>query len=425
VEDLVLDGKNPRHDTVAGTREAIQALLAEGAEKLVNLAGDIKEQGVSPIDLFLVMPNEQGLFTVLEGNRRVAAIKLLANPALAGGHPIEQRFRQIAVGVSLPDELSCVVASSREEARHWLELRHTGEREGRGVVPWSAAGQNRFSRRPGTQIDRAMLLADTVEQAYSDNVELLSNLDIVRRQRATTLGRLISDPYIRQMLGIEIEEGELKSHYSRESLEPIIAKVLEDLAGDVTVSNLKTKAQRKKYIDERAPGVLTAEKYDPTAASLKPTSLTGTTRRRRKLKKKVLGKKNLFEDLVLQSLGSRISNILGELQQLDVDRLSNAAAVLVRAVLELSVAQFFAEKGWKQTQELRNQVKRCLQEIDPTGKDRRYQAVRVGLQDGTSVLAIATLHGYVHNPHYHPTGTELRSIAANYESFLQALDELV
>lgn len=424
-EDLVLDGKNPRHDPVSGTREAIQALLADGADKMVNLAADIADNGVSPIDLFLVMPNEQGLFTVLEGNRRVAALKLLANPSLAGEHPSERRFRQIAANVSPPDELNCVVASSREEARHWLELRHTGEREGRGVVPWSAEGQNRFSRRPGTQIDRAMLFAEAVEQSYQGNSELLSNLDIIRRQRATTLGRLVSDPYFRQMLGLEIGTGELHSHYSRESLEPVITKMLRDLAENVTVSSLKTKAQRKKYVDDFAPQLLRDARYEPAAAPIKPSTMTGRPRRRRRKDKAKATQKNLFEGLTLDNLGSRIANILEELQRLDIDRNPNAASLLLRAVLELSVTQVSAEKGWRIDGSLRSLVRKCLKEIDPSEKDLRFQAVRAGLQDGTSVLAVATLHGYVHNPHYHPSGTELRTIAANYEAFLQALDELV
>jgi hypothetical protein len=41
------------------------------------------------------------------------------------------------------------------------------------------------------------------------------------------------------------------------------------------------------------------------------------------------------------------------------------------------------------------------------------------------LLAIATLHGYVHNPQFHPTGSEVRTIAANYESFLAGLNDLV
>lgn len=426
VEDLLLDGKNPRHDSVSGTREAVEALLADGAEKLVNLASDIAEHGVSPIDQFLVMPNEQGLFTVLEGNRRVAALKLMNNPALASGHPSETRFRQIAATASPPDELNCVVASSREEAKHWLELRHTGERDGRGVVPWSAAAQNRFSRRPGTQIDRAMLFADSVAQAYEENDELLSNLEVVRRKRATTLGRLVSDPYVRQSLGLEVEEGELRSHYNLMDLEPVIERVIKDLAGDVTVTSLKSKAQRKKYVDERAPDLLKDAAYARTAQPLRPSSISGRPRRKPpKRKRRSTSKKNLFEGLSLQNLGSRIANILEELQKLDVDAFPNAASVLVRTVLELSVAQVHAEKGWSLDRELRKQVGKCLREIDPTSKDSRFQPVRAGLQDGTSVLAVATLHGYVHNPHYHPSGTELRTIAANYEPFLQGLDELV
>jgi hypothetical protein len=38
---------------------------------------------------------------------------------------------------------------------------------------------------------------------------------------------------------------------------------------------------------------------------------------------------------------------------------------------------------------------------------------------------VATLHAWVHNPNFHPTASELRSVAHNYTPFLTALDVLV
>jgi hypothetical protein len=124
-------------------------------------------------------------------------------------------------------------------------------------------------------------------------------------------------------------------------------------------------------------------------------------------------------------LGVRVDAVLKELQQLDVNRYPNAAAVLIRVVIELAVAQVFDIKNWKPPAEFRARVKHCLTKIDPTNKDRKYQAVRAGLQDGTSVLAVGTLHAFVHNPHFNPTAADLRNIAANYSHFLAALDSLV
>jgi len=126
----------------------------------------------------------------------------------------------------------------------------------------------------------------------------------------------------------------------------------------------------------------------------------------------------------LTNLGSRLSDILAELQQLDVDRFPNASAALMRGVIELAVTEVHVKKGWA-VGKLHDLVRKCLNELDPTRADLKFQAVRAGLSDGTSMFAVATVHAYLHNPHYNPTPSELRSTAANYAAFLSGLDGLV
>ena len=115
---------------------------------------------------------------------------------------------------------------------------------------------------------------------------------------------------------------------------------------------------------------------------------------------------------------------LAELQKLDIDRYPNAAGALIRVVIELAVTEVHVRKSW-QTKELRLMVKKCVHTLDPTDKNAKYQAVRAGLNDGTSVLAVSTIHAFLHNPHFHPSPTELRTIASNYAGFLAELDTLV
>jgi hypothetical protein len=70
-------------------------------------------------------------------------------------------------------------------------------------------------------------------------------------------------------------------------------------------------------------------------------------------------------------------------------------------------------------------VRKCVRELDPTEKDLKFQPVRAGLADGTSVLAVVTIHAYLHNAYFTPTPTELRSTASNYSAFLASLDTRV
>lgn len=427
VTDLMLDVRNPRHERVKTQREAIRSLLEEQNDKLVKLAKDIVEHGMSPIDNLLVMPGRQSMFVVLEGNRRLAALKLLANPGLAAGHATERRFRELAAQASeLPEEVQCAVVGSREEAHHWQVVKHRGELDGAGTVRWGSEQQQRFAGRRGTHADRALAVLDAAERSYANNDELMKNLATVRSGKITTFGRLMSDPYVRDVLGLEFVDGELLSHYSAKDLEEPVETILNDLAGGLTVSGLKLKEQRRNYVDEiKGTMVKSKATWNSDPAPLKVASKR-RRRTRKKSKKDDETSKRLFSEVELTNLGSRVGDILREVKTLDVDQYPNAAAVLIRVVIDVAVTQVYAEKSWKVgNTELKTRVKRCLREIDPTEKELQYQPVRAGLADGTSVLAVSTMHGYVHNPHYHPTGTEVRSISANYAPFLQSLDGLV
>ena len=116
--DLRLDQRNPRHEPVRSQREAIAALLANppDREKVITLAKHIGSHGPSPIDSIIVA-EEGGVFVVVEGNRRTAAVKLLHKLELAQDASLTKRFRQIAAAVDvLPASLNAVVMSRDEVA---------------------------------------------------------------------------------------------------------------------------------------------------------------------------------------------------------------------------------------------------------------------------------------------------------------------
>jgi len=133
VDKLLLDLNNPRHDILGNQNEALMEMIIDQGDKLVNLARDIVESGINPSELTIVVPyeNGNGKYIVLEGNRRVAAIQLLVDPTLAkfGKKPSIEKFfaeYQTKVGDHLIKELRCVVFDHREDASHWIELKHTG-----------------------------------------------------------------------------------------------------------------------------------------------------------------------------------------------------------------------------------------------------------------------------------------------------------
>jgi hypothetical protein len=418
VGQLMLDTKNPRHGELESQRAAIESLIASQRQKLVVLANDILRNGLSPIERLMVLKSKNG-YTVVEGNRRLTAIKLLDNPALADGAPISAAIRRLSNKGSAPSEADCSIASSRKAAEHWLEIRHGGESEGAGVVPWSAYAANRFKSKPGREAAAAMAFLEAVAEGYPSNDLLQELAQEVGDKKITTLGRLVLDQNFRDKAGVEYRDGLVYFHYSATDLQSFFEHVLGDLAADIGVSELRTEPKRAQYL-ESTPEVKTS-KRSKTAKSLgsKPAPKPRTAPKRRR----ATAKPKPLKSLSLDKLGNKTQALLGELRQLNPEKTPHAVAVLIRAILDLSIDEFLEKKSLTRDREMKKRLKRCLAIVDSTGKDQRFKAVRVGLEDGTSLYAVATLHGFMHNRHLRADRSHVEAIAENIEPFLQALND--
>ena len=150
IEGLLIDLENPRYDIFGSQREALLTIAREQGTKLANLAEDIATKGLNPSELLVVTEtNQAGQYFVLEGNRRIAAIKLSISrdlPTSLGLTPaLIKRYKTINEKylVDLPQEVSCVVLD-RVEATDWIRLKHTGENQGVGIVEWDGRAKQRF-----------------------------------------------------------------------------------------------------------------------------------------------------------------------------------------------------------------------------------------------------------------------------------------
>lgn len=196
LDELQLDLKNPRFDGLANQREALQKIAQSQGSKLVNLAEDIVENGMSPAHRMLVVKatgKGASTYVVMDGNRRLAALRILANPAvldgLSGvGDLTAQKLRKLAKDFSLDavQPLDAFVCRNEAEARHWIEATHTGENDGRGVVSWDGIATARY-RGKNTSL-RAL---DFVRAAGKLSAEELASLE---RFPITNLDRLLGTP---------------------------------------------------------------------------------------------------------------------------------------------------------------------------------------------------------------------------------------
>lgn len=139
VDKLWLDDKNPRLDLSPGcTQDEIREELIL-REDVIDLAVQIATKQKLLAGERVIVTLENGHLTVLEGNRRVAAIQILRKPTLLSK---QDQKRLPAIPASLRNRLTKIpadIAPDRMAAEPILTKRHTE----RGVRPWSTLANMR------------------------------------------------------------------------------------------------------------------------------------------------------------------------------------------------------------------------------------------------------------------------------------------
>ncbi len=255
LSDLLLDQDNPRISRAGSQRETLQKIIEDQDVKLVVLAESIVSEGLNPMDRWLVLrsPTVRRKYITLEGNRRLAALRILHNPNVMTDIEIrsalKKRFEELANQFDLDaiGPLDCYEVEDRAEAAAWINQRHTGENEGKGIVDWGGLATSRFrGRDPALQAYEFVLNHGSLE---NEEKELLA-----KRFPISTLDRLLSTPDVRSRIGVEITSGKLRTALpATEVIKPLRQIVLQLATRDINVTALKSKDQQ--VIDPALPNL--------------------------------------------------------------------------------------------------------------------------------------------------------------------------
>ena len=140
IGQLRFDPKNPRlPSTLDGRneREILEWMLAEG--NIPELMASIGSAGYFPGEPLLVVPGkERDTFDVIEGNRRLTAVKLLLAPKLA---PTRSKAVQLVSDEALykPTLIPVIKYGKREDLLDFLAYRHIT-----GVKAWEPLAKARY-----------------------------------------------------------------------------------------------------------------------------------------------------------------------------------------------------------------------------------------------------------------------------------------
>lgn len=154
IDQLEFDPNNPRFMDTFGQEaqadgDAIERMLDE--ENIHELIGSIGQQGYFPGEPLLVTPKPgtTDRYIVVEGNRRLAALRLLSGKIKSDDLP-ESLQELIAAAANKPTEVDCLEFPARRDILKYLGFRHIS-----GPRRWEPLSKARY-------------LADLITNFYKD-----------------------------------------------------------------------------------------------------------------------------------------------------------------------------------------------------------------------------------------------------------------
>jgi len=441
---LLLDLENARHGTQDDQSAVFKWMAAvKNREKVMKLAQSIATHGVSPSELPIVIPAGDGgrrLYIAVEGNRRIAILKILRDPEKCPDERARKKFRKLReeAGSSLPSELECVIFPDLPSAAYWIELRHLGEQGGAGTVSWGAKEAEYFARRINRRgrYEPAMRLLEYATKERVITQEESNRIPI------TNVMRLINTPDVRRELGLHLRKGELNTVADRAYFEKAVGDMLKALAsGDWSVSKLKGLEQRKDFVKhiKKEQNWGSYEMKDEAPILSEPSSAEGREaggsggpdekkideKKKRTSRDSLLRKSPVSSDVRVKIENKRVRSMLRELKDIEVDKFTEASSVLTRVFIEACVDLYMQKNKLPLKKTLADKVRDVRTHIMSMNVDNNDQIKNdlKGLEtfcgDANSIGSANTFNAVVHNPRFSLTGKEIRIIWNRLEPCLE------
>lgn len=460
IADLLLNPNNPRFNPVKYQTETILSMIDDQGDKLVVLAEHIINHGLNPTDVILVCPYEKQLL-VLEGNRRVTALKLVNEPDLIPDElsKLKKEFQRLnsIVDNSLLDSITCVVAKDAEQGKEWIRLKHTGENEGAGTVRWDGQQTSRFNSQTSGIVDARIVFLDELRGLREVPAEYKERFHLIKK---TNFDRLTKDPDVRELLGIDVIDNKL---VLINGVNSYLLEVLYDLIfADLSVGKIYSKEDRKNYLLKIVERVEAKEGSGRTDSSKPKQSggeedssaphASGKSGAEGARSKSAESEHGTGGDSAAEGMGTvakgkgypinrkalvpqqhrltithaRIAKIFNELKTLDTEAYPNAVSVLLRVFIELSADCYITTHAISDAtvdSKLSRKIEAVASDLEVKKILTKYElrAARQMASGNMENSSVKTFHSYVHNKDLTPSATDLKAAWDDLWLFIEGM----
>lgn len=463
IQSLHFDERNPRlgQERRQGSPREIITYLFE-TENAIDVAKSIATRGYFPNEPLLVVV-EEDRYVVVEGNRRLAALKSLVDPDLVEGSQhgkvvrVSEKWKATRPLAFVP----CVIAPSRREANRVVAGRH----QSNAVMSWSAEDRAQFildcidegytieqleselgftgkdvqearQRRAIVEMIRALKLSD----------EVRARVDSPRAQILSTIERVFNSRVGREYLMVERDPDiGLRGTTSAAQFKKGLRKLVTDVAtpdSEWDSRSLNTIEDIGKYFEGWGPGEL-PRKVDATftpaeivggAPQPTPTPTPAPEEKRRQPPKKPV----IPVKFMVEYCGSdRIREIHEELTKLKPADCPNSGAVLLRVFTELVITDYLKRAdaydglvdSLKSKQKLQSHGPTFQQQVTEVLKltknrldGNEHNLVRKAFSnDKAAPFTLSELHSFVHSPNDLPSARDIEQFWSRAEPLFRIM----
>lgn len=457
LSNLYLDLKNPRYEEQRSQNEALNTIASDQKEKLLFLLRDIIKNGLNPSDIPIVMPDKDRVngYIVLEGNRRIAALKLFKKPAILKSTVMRQKYSKLNEKHKddIVKSIECLVVDTRDAANLWIERKHEGEMNGAGTVKWNSEQSSRFRANNNGKDTRVLQLIDFMKAAMADDYEFAEQLS---NTKVTNLERLLSTPAVCTELGLDYDHGEYSSTYEWSEVMKGLRAVVRRLSDNhFSVNDIYHKKDRVDFIKaipreelpDKTRTVTVPWKLKDFNAENKPAQVDNAEGKDIEDSKQEDTQKKaetqaqqerptsrdtfLPEDFILAIPNDRVNRIYSELKLLSHNTMTNTCAVMLRVFLELSADCYLETFGLlkegvlsgSRNGDLKSKINLVIKHLCDKKylDDAKAKGIRDELNANQGTYSVDTLNAYVHNLDFNPKPENLMIAWDNIKPFVMAM----
>jgi len=447
LSSLRLSEENPRLEVFDANQDLLESMLLNQGPDLVELAKDILEYGLSPLDLWAVYPDSiDGVYVVAEGNRRLSSLMILNNPELIvqSRTGLYSQFKKVVEqsGKTPPSEVECEVFPNFEDPllHHWIQLRHLGKNDGKGTVTWDSTQRARYiNKQIGTVailefwkeiVEKGILSQLQVKSVSKTNWERILNKKGSEYLGLTKVQNQYILPQDLQMFSLKLRKiiDDLANKsvayvYDNDRIQEFLNRVDFELFGpQVDLADIDPHHQDELDLLPDDPAPVQQHDIDQSnipldAAETTPAVAVDSTRSVTNRDPFNGCRTVIPNSLRINSSNTRINRIIHELKFLDPNAYPNSCGLLLRILFELSAKYYLSRLDHQDHTNddfvsAISQASRKLRE-NSSITDGQHSAITAD-KDNLRKL----FNGYAHETEVYPSSESLKTYFKTHKDFI-------